>query len=85
MPTHKSAEKRVKINAKKNLRNRMIKSELKSTVKKFNEAVDSKADNAQELFKVTVRSIDQAASKGVIHKNAADRKKAQMARKIQTV
>ncbi len=85
MPTHKSAEKRIRITAKKNLQNRMVKSALKSDIKRFTAAVDAKADNAETLFNETVRSIDQAASKGVIHKNAANRKKAQMARKMQTV
>ncbi|NLG25401.1 MAG: 30S ribosomal protein S20 [Clostridiales bacterium] len=80
MPNIKSAIKRVRVNQKKNLRNRMIKSAMRTSVKKLETAVA--AGNAdQALLSATVSAIDKAAAKGVIHKNAASRKKARLAKR----
>lgn len=76
MANHKSALKRVGVSEKKNLRNRMITSQVKTAVKSFDKAaVESAYVNA-------VSTVDKAAGKGVIHKNAANRKKAQLAIKL---
>ena len=81
MPNIKSAIKRVKVSEKKNLRNRMVKSSMKTSVKKFDAAIaEGKADAA--LLSATQSAVDRAASKGVIHKNAANRKKARMAKRL---
>ena len=69
LPNIKSAIKRVKVNEKKNLRNRMIKSAMKTQIKKFETAASAGA-------------VDRAAAKGVIHKNAANRKKARLAKRL---
>ena len=82
MPNIKSAKKRVKVIETKTLQNKMIKSSLKTDIKKFNAAVEENADNKQELFVKAVSSVDKAASKGTIHKNKANRTKAQLAKKI---
>jgi len=82
MPNIKSAKKRVKVIETKTLQNKMIKSALKTDIKKFNAAVEENADNKQELFVKAVSSVDKAASKGTIHKNKANRAKAQLAKKI---
>ena len=82
MPNIKSAKKRVKVIETKSLQNKMIKSALKTDIKKFNAAVEENADNKQELFVKAVSSVDKAASKGTIHKNKANRTKAQLAKKI---
>ncbi len=74
--------KRVKVNAKKNLRNRMVKSSMKTTVKKFDAAVASDLQQAPALLTASFSALDKAASKGVIHKNAANRKKARLARRL---
>ncbi|HMM31520.1 MAG TPA: 30S ribosomal protein S20 [Clostridia bacterium] len=83
MANHKSALKRVGITAKKNLRNRMISSQVKTSVKSF-DAVVANGDKAaaEKAFVQTVSTVDKAAAKGVIHKNAANRKKAQLAKKL---
>jgi small subunit ribosomal protein S20 len=81
LPNIKSAIKRAKVNQKKNLRNRMIKSAMRTNLKKFDSAVHAgTADNA--LLASTIGAIDRAASKGVIHKNAANRKKARAAKRL---
>ena len=82
MPNIKSAKKRVKVTAKKTLRNRMVKSALRSTVKKFEAAVAADPANAQLQLKDTTSAIDKAAAKGVMHKNAANRKKARLAKQL---
>ena len=81
MPNIKSAMKRVKVNRKKNLRNRMIKSAMRTTVKKFETAVVAGTADAQ-LLAATSGAVDKAAAKGVIHKNAANRKKARLAKRL---
>lgn len=82
MPNIKSAMKRVKVSEKQNLRNRMVRSEMKTAVRKFNEAVSSGAKNAEALMAEAVSVVDRAASKGTIHRNCANRKKAQIARRM---
>lgn len=83
MANHKSALKRVGITEKKNLRNRMIASQVKTVVKKFDKAVASEESTVVDTaYTDAVRTVDKAAAKGVIHKNAANRKKAQFARKM---
>ena len=76
MPNIKSAMKRVKVSKKKHLRNRMIKSGVKTAVKKYEAAL------TQEQLSMASSALDKAATKGVIHKNAANRKKARLARKL---
>ena len=82
MPNIQSAKKRVKVSEKKNLRNRMVKSGVKTSIRKFNEALgkDEAVVNAQ--YVATTSAIDKAVAKGIIHKNAANRKKARLARMI---
>jgi len=82
LPNIKSAIKRVKVNAKKNLRNRMVKSSTKTTVKKFEAAVASDLQQAPALLNASFSALDKAAAKGVLHKNAANRKKARLAKKL---
>ncbi len=82
MPNIKSAIKRVKVNATKNLRNRRVKSATKTSLKKFESALKTDVTAAAALLAVTSGSVDRAAAKGVIHKNAANRKKARLARAL---
>ena len=78
MPNIKSAKKRVKVTATKTLRNKMFKSQMKTTVKKFYAAVESGDKKAAaEAYKAAVVIIDKAAARNVIHKNAAAHKKSQ--------
>jgi len=83
MANIKSAKKRIKVTQTKTMRNTMIKSSLKTTIKKF-EAVVASNDvaAAQENFKNVVKALDMAASKGIIHKNKAAKKKSRLAAKL---
>lgn len=76
MPNIKSAKKRVKVAESKTLQNQMIKSALKTSIKKFD------ADKTAENYTAAVKKIDQAASKGVLHKNTAARKKSSLAKAL---
>ena len=78
MPNIKSAVKRVKTNNVKHAQNRSEKSELKTTLRSYSEAVAAKAPEAQELLKEAVKKVDRAAAKNLIHKNTASRKKSQL-------
>ncbi len=82
MANIKSAMKRAKTSVGENLRNRMDKSELKTAIRRYDEALASGDKEAAETaYLAAVKTVDQSAAKGVIHKNAADRKKAQLAKK----
>ena len=82
MANIKSQIKRIKQNEKRHQRNKSVKSELKTLVRKFREAADAGDKNAAvEAGRVASRKLDKAVSKGVIHKNqAANRKSAMMKR-----
>ena len=78
MANIKSQKKRILTNEKARLRNKAVKSSLKTAVRKFNAAAAAgDADQATTLGREAARKLDKAASKGVIHKNqAANRKSA---------
>ncbi len=83
MANIKSAIKRVKVTEKQNLRNRIVTSQYKTAVKKFDKALESNDEaRINETYTNAVSMADKAAAKGVIHKNVANRKKAQLAKKL---
>ena len=83
MANIKSAKKRIKVTEVKTLKNRMIKSALKTAIKKFEAAVEAKnTEEAKALYTSVVKSWDMATSKGVVHKNMAARKKSRLAAKL---
>jgi small subunit ribosomal protein S20 len=83
MATHKSALKRNKQSKEKRLRNRNVKSNLKTTIKAVNAAIEEKdPKKAQEVLSQVTPVINKAASKGVIHKKNAARKISRLTRKV---
>lgn len=83
LPNIKSAKKRVLVIETKTLRNKMIKSALKTSLKKFDAAVEAGDKTlATSEFANCVKKLDQAAAKHVLHKNNASRKKSQLATKL---
>jgi ribosomal protein S20 len=82
MPNIKSAKKRVKVIKVKTLRNKAYHSSLKTELKKADAAVAAKADNKEEAVRLAMKKIDQAVSKGILHKNCAARKKSALVRKL---
>jgi len=81
MPHTKSQIKRLKKSEERRMRNKSIKSTLKTKTKKFYKALESSdEDQILSAFKDAARAYDKAVSKGVIHKRKAARKKSRMAR-----
>lgn len=83
MPNIKTAIKRVRINDKKRQTNTIKKSNLRSTVKIVENAIASNdVAQAQETLPVALQKLDKAVSSGIIHKNAAARKKSRLTKRV---
>lgn len=83
MPNIKSSERSVKTDAERRAKNFAVRSTVKTVTRKTVEAVESgKADDAKNLMTKASSVIDKAVAKGVIHKNAAARKKSRLAKKL---
>ncbi|WP_066367911.1 30S ribosomal protein S20 [Neobacillus fumarioli] len=83
MPNIKSAIKRVKTSEARNAKNTMEKSAMRTAIKKVEAAVTLKdAAAAKEALVVASSKLDKAARKGLIHKNAAARKKSRLVKKV---
>jgi len=79
LPNIKSAIKRVNVNKSKALKNVVRKSALKTSIKKCRAAIESGV-NTEAVFNKTVSAIDKAASRNLIHRNTAARKKSRLAK-----
>lgn len=83
MPNIKSAAKRVQVAKVRNAKNKADRSELRTNLKKFNAAVsEGDREAAGAAYKIAVASVDRAASKGLLHKNNAARKKSSLTVKL---
>ena len=81
MANIKSQLKRIKTNQKRTERNKAVKSELRTWVRKFREAAASgNKDAAAGALKTASKKLDKAVSKGVIHKNQAANRKSALAK-----
>jgi small subunit ribosomal protein S20 len=85
MPNIKSAIKRVKTNENAKAQNIQVKSSMRTAVKKIEAAIANNDTVASETFVDAASKLDKAASKGLIHKNAAARKKSRLAKKINSL
>ena len=86
MANHKSALKRNKQNAKKNERNKHVRSTLRTFIKRVRESVAAKdVTSAKEALAAAVPVIDAAASKGVIHPNNASRNVSRLTKLVSTL
>lgn len=83
MANTKSAEKRLRQSQRRRQRNRHFRSRMRSAVKRLRSAVQSgDAEQAKELLPGTLRVIDETAQKGVIHRNAAARRKSRLSKAV---
>ena len=83
LPNIKSAKKRVKVSATKSMRNKMIKSALKTSIKNYKAALaEGNKELAAATYKDAVRKIDKAVNKGLLHKNNAAHKKSALVTKL---
>lgn len=83
MANIKSAIKRAKVSEKRRLQNASQKSALRTAVKAAESALNNgNAEAAQEAIRAAMKKLDKAVTKGLIHKNAASRKKSRLAKKL---
>lgn len=78
-----SAKKRIRQNAKRNAMNRARKQDIKLSIRSFSQALaGGDVGKAEESLKAAIKTVDQKAAKGTMHKNTASRKKAQLQRRF---
>ncbi len=82
MPNIKSAKKRVKVIETKTMQNKATKSALKTALKKADAACTENAADKDAVVTAAIKKVDQAAAKGIMHKNCAARKKSQLTVKL---
>lgn len=76
-----SARKRIRTNERRRIRNVMVRSKLKTLVKKSVQATHASAPTSVETLASALKALDQAANKGIIHRNQADRRKSRLVRR----
>ena len=81
MANIKSQKKRNRQNEAARLRNRVVRGTTRSALKNARLAIESGADNSQELIAAAIKALDKAAQKGVIHKNNVARHKSRLMKK----
>ena len=82
MANIKSQIKRNKQNEKRRVCNKAVRSELKTRTKVVTSAAEQGGENVEELIRQALKNIDKAASKGVIHKNQAARRKSRLIKQV---
>ncbi|GBF35136.1 SSU ribosomal protein S20p [Desulfocucumis palustris] len=83
MPNIKSAAKRVDIIRRRTIRNARLKSALRTTIRRFEEAMTAaNQEDAKSRLKRALVAIDKAVTKGILHKNTAARKKSRLTRRF---
>ena len=86
MANIKSASKRVLLTQKATARNKAAKSLMKTNIKKFDAAAaEGDQKTTEDAYKVAAKTVDRAATKKLIHKNKAARRKSAMMRKLNTI
>lgn len=78
MPNKKSAKKELRKSKKRQILNKKIKDNLKDLIKNSRKAIEAGDAKANELVVKTMKALDKAAQKGIIKKNAKDRKKSRL-------
>ncbi len=78
MPNIDSAKKRVRVTERKTARNKAYKSAVRTAVKN---AISAESAEKETVVKVALKKLDQAVTKGVMHKNTAARKKSRIVRR----
>lgn len=86
MANLKSAIKRVRTNEKKRIQNRVVKSDMRTHIKRLEQLIQANdVENAKEAYTLAVRKIDKAVQKGVIHRNNGNRQKTRLAKKLRNI
>jgi small subunit ribosomal protein S20 len=78
----KSAIKRIRTSEKRRVRNRSVRSRVRSTLKTARTAATTPGEDARVAVLLAIRTLDKAVTKGVVHRNTAARKKSALARSL---
>ena len=85
MPNTKSAKKRHRQSLERRARNRAVKSAVKTQIRKTTETgASGDAEKTKTEFRLAIKKLDQAASKGVLHRNTAARLKSRLNKRLKT-
>ncbi|AET70426.1 ribosomal protein S20 [Desulfosporosinus orientis DSM 765] len=82
MPNIKSAIKRVELAKARTIKNAAARSTLRTSIRRFEEAISTDSETAALALRKAARALDKAASKGLIHKNLAARKKSRLTKRF---
>ena len=82
MPNIEAAIKRVRTSEKSAAQNNVQKSSMRTAIKKYAQSIEAGNENSEQLLKEAIKAIDMAASKGLIHKNKANRDKSRLTAKL---
>ncbi|HKY77702.1 MAG TPA: 30S ribosomal protein S20 [Acidimicrobiia bacterium] len=82
MANIKSQKKRILTNARRQERNKAVRSELKTRVKSADRAATQSAEDVDEQVRKAVKALDMAAAKGIIHKNQAANRKSKLMKRV---
>ncbi len=83
MPNTKTAQKRMKTSLKRAERNKSVKTQVKSSIRRYQSALESNnIEDAKKFLSTAFKNLDKAVSKNIIHKNNAARKKNQLSRML---
>ena len=82
MPNIKSAIKRVELGKARMIKNAAAKSFLRTTIRRFEESINTDSETAALALRKATRALDKASSKGLIHKNLAARKKSRLTKRF---
>lgn len=82
MANTKSAKKSIKVQERRRARNQMVKTKVRTFVKRANQAVTGDESEKAEAVKAAISQLDKAVAKGIVHKNTAARKKSRLMKKL---
>ena len=82
MANIKSQKKRILTNAKRQERNKAVRSQLKTRIKNADKAATEGAEDTDEAVRRAVKALDMAAAKGIIHKNQAANRKSKLMKRV---
>ena len=86
MANTKSAKKAIKVQERRRARNQMVKSQVKTSLRRANEIVTGQSqDEAKAQVVKAVSALDKAVAKGVVHRNQAARKKSRLMKKLNSM
>ncbi len=82
MANTKTAKKRIKVIAANTMRNKAYRSSLRTAIKKADVALEGGTEDTAQAVHSALKKIDQAVTKGILHKNTAARKKSKLAKRL---